>query len=217
MRKFIFLVLLLAGLSASGQNHYLGFKIGSNFSNLSSSTDLLKDSKNKTGLLAGISYQYELFKFLQLGADLQYSQKGYKLGVTFTDEVGNVIGEGDIVTAMNYISIPIKAGVNFGKRLSVFANLGIVPSFLGSAKLTVPDYAQGESKSDINESVKDFDFGGLIEIGGSLKFLGRLQAFVNVSYEHSFTAFNEDPYFGDANLNLYGFGIAAGLQYALKK
>jgi len=215
MKKIIILIFLLACISVSGQNHFLGVRLGSNFSTVQSSTDILKDAETKTGFVGGITYEYHLLKFIRLEADLIYTQKGYKLPVSFTNEVGIVIGEGYLIAHNDYISLPLKAGVSFGSLLSFFANIGVAPSLLTKAMYKSDFEVEGEFDHDVSDRVKDFDISGLAELGVGLNF-GRFNVFINASYEHSFTDYPDDDYYGDTELRNTGFGVSAGCRYALK-
>lgn len=216
MKKIILLILMLACIGVSAQNHFLGIRLGSNFSTVQTSTDILDDAEIKTGFAGGITYEYRLLKFIRLGADLLYTQKGYKLPVSFTNEVGDVIGEGNLIAHNDYISLPVKAGVSFGNFLSFFANIGIAPSLLTKAMYKSDFGVEGEYEQDVSDQVKTFDISGLAELGLGLNF-GRFNVFVNASYEHSFSNYSEDPYYGDTELINTGFGVSAGCRYALKK
>ena len=215
MKKIILLIFMLACISVSGQNHFIGVRLGSNFSTTQSSTDILNDVETKMGFVGGIAYEYHLLKFIRLGADLIYTQKGYKLPVSFTNEVGIIIGEGYLVAHNDYISLPVKAGVSFGSFLSFFANIGIAPALLTKA-MYKSDFAEGEFTRNVSERVKNFDISGLAELGVGLNF-GRFNVFINGSYEHSFTDYSDHEYYGDTELRNTGFGASAGCRYALKK
>lgn len=218
MKKSIILICLLAAFSTQAQNHYLGIKAGGLISNISYSEDLLVDFQDGSGFIGGLTYEYHVMKFLNVGADILYEQKGNNLKMLFTDETGKPLEEGVFHENYDYISIPIKAGFTLGNKLSVFVNLGVVPSILVSAKIKMENVlVAGSDNHNIENRVKDFDLGGLIELGGSYKFAGRFICFLNLSYEHSFTNFNTDDYWGDTKLKHYAWGAAAGVRFALSK
>lgn len=217
MKKIIFLLLAVLCLSATAQNHFIGVKIGSNFTNIITGDNILESADFKTGITGGITYEYVILKILHIGADLTYSQKGYKESVMFTDEIGNPLGEGDITTSYNYFAIPVKAGVSLGHFISFVANLGVVPSFLIDAKNESEFPVSGNYEEDISDKVNNYDLAGLIELGASVKLAGRMVIFLNFSYEQSFTSLSTDDYHPDSEIRNYGFGADAGIRFALKK
>jgi len=218
MKRIFFIAFFLASIVMFAQNHYIGIKAGANFSNVSFNTDpIVDDFNSRTGVVAGLTYDYYFLKFLCIGAELAYEQRGYNLEVNFTNEIGEEIGEGKINYNYDYIKIPLKAGVIFGKRFSFFANIGVVPAVNVISKWKVPIDVQGQSEKDTKDKVNDFDFAGMAEIGAVFSFLGRFQAFVSFAYQHSFTGFNNSEYHGDLKMMHYGFSVAGGIKYALKK
>lgn len=207
---------LLLITQVSGQNHYIGVKAGYISSNISSSEDVMEDTKARNGLVAGLNYEYNFLKFFSAGAEVLYEQRGWNQEIIYTNEIGLEIGEGTIEYNYDYVSIPLKAGVILGNRLSVYANLGVVNSFSLSSEVTIP-YPDGSySKEDMTEHVNTYDIAGLIDLGGSLKFAGRFKIYLNLNYQHSFSAFNI-AYFSNTELRHYSFSATTGLKYALRK
>lgn len=211
------MLLLIAGTSAFTQNHYLGIRAGSNFSNSSTNSAFFDDFNSRTGLLAGITYEYSFLKMFRFGADLLYDQRGQKMTSTLTNEIGEPIGEGDVQYIYDYLSIPVKAGISLGNRLFFFANIGLVPAFNISARVKYPTDVQGQMEDDISNRVESFDLAGMAEAGAGLNFLSRFKAFVAVSYTHSFNDFNKGDYFFGAEMRHYSISVNGGISYALKK
>jgi hypothetical protein len=218
MKKSFILFLIFFPAILAAQNHYLGVKGGVNFSNVDfSSEPVIEDWKYRTGMLAGITYDYYFLEFLSCGAEISYIQKGYFLDVLFTNEIGEPIGEGKLHYNYDYVQLPLKFGVSLGNRLSFLANIGLVPSINVISKMKVPTDIEGQSEKDIKDKVQSFDFSGLAEIGAALKFAKRFMAFLAVSYQHSLTDFNKDEYFVDMKLKHYCITAAGGIKFALKK
>lgn len=117
--------------------------------------------------------------------DILYFQKGYTNNIIFTEITGNPTGE-NATTVFNYdyLSFPIKGGFFIGDKISGFVNLGLVPSLLIDAK-TIEPAIEGfidEKTFDITKKATKFDFGGMIDIGGSYKFQERFLLFISFAY-----------------------------------
>lgn len=214
--SLILLLTLIISSVVNAQNHYLGVKAGYLSSNISSSEDIMDETMPRNGLVAGLSYEYNFLKYFTAGAEVLYEQRGWTQEIIYTNEIGLEIGKGTIESNYDYISIPIKAGVTFGNKLSIYANLGIANSFSTSAEMNIPYYDGSSTNEDMKKHVNDFDVAGLFDLGGSLSFLGRFKVFLNLNYQQSFTSFNVE-YFSNTELKHYSFSATTGIKYALKK
>ena len=132
MRTFFILLILVTTIPAFCQNHFVGIKAGPTLANMD--WPLSADFQNRVGINSGFTYDYHLNKWFNVGADLLYFQKGFKLDVIQTDQFGNAIETLDFKFNFDYLLMPLKAGLMVGDKLSGFANLGIIPSFLILAK-----------------------------------------------------------------------------------
>lgn len=197
--------------------HHLGIRGGIQFNNITISENTwMPDTRFRTGIVGGVSYLYDLPGIFTVGADLLCAQKGWKIDAVMTNQEGLVIGEGEAIYKYDYFSIPLKAGISLGDRMSLFANLGIVPSFPVSARAVVPVVSSDDHEADMMDHVNSFDIAGLAEVGGSLAFASRYTLFLAVSYEHSFSAFNVS-FFSDSNMRHYSISASTGIRYALGK
>ena len=219
MRKTITFLILLFTIPVFGQNHFIGLKGGINWTNVISD-NFLSNNDYRNGFVGGLTYEYDFKKKFHIGLDLVYSQKGFTNDIIFTDEYGNPTGE-KATSEFNYdyLSFPIKGGLVLGNRISGFINLGLVPSLLIEAKTIEPAIKgiTGKKTYDVTDKVTKFDFGGLIEIGGSYKFKERFFLFTSFAYQQSFTTITNEDYFSNGKAKHYGMTLSIGLKYALKK
>ena len=219
MRKIITVLILVISIPVFGQNHFIGLKSGMSWTNVNSS-NFIGNNDNRTGFNGGLTYEYHLNTKFNLGMDMLYSQKGFTNDIVFTDETGNPTGE-KATSEFNYdyLSFPIKGGLVLGDKISGFVNLGFVPSVLIDAKTIEPAIEGFRDKTtyDVTDRVTEFDFGGLIEIGGIYKVKESFLLFASFSYQQSFMTISNSDYFSASKIKHYGMTMSIGLKYALKK
>lgn len=222
MKNIFLFILTISALKVAGQNHLIGVKGGVNSTNITSS-NFLSQNNSRTGLTAGLTYEFLIKKHFSIGADLIYNQRGFTNDLIFTDNLGNPTGE-KYTTKFNYdyVSLPIKTGFNIGTNLYGFTNIGLIPSLLVDAKTTTPTFDTdakftGNETFDVTNRVSKFDFAGLVEIGGGYKFKGRYWLFTSFSYQHSFTTITNSEYFANSKIRHNGMTLTIGLKCALTK
>lgn len=221
MKHILLIILTITVLKVAGQNHFIGVKGSVNSTNITSS-DFLSQTKSRIGLTAGMTYEYFFKKYFSVGADLIYNQRGFTNDLIFTDNLGNLIGEKHS-TKFNYdyLSLPIKTGLNIGNKFYGFTNIGVVPSLLVDAKTKTPTFdtngkVTGNETLDVT-SVSKFDLAGLIEIGCGYKFKKRYWLFTSFSYQHSFTTITNSDYFANSKIKHNGMSLTVGLKFVLTK
>jgi hypothetical protein len=222
MKNLLLIILTISTLKVVGQNHLIGVKGGVNSTNITSS-NYLSQSDSRTGLTAGLTYEFLFKKHFSIGADLIYNQRGFTNDRVFTDNLGNPTGE-KYTTTFNYdyVSLPIKTGFNIGTKLYGFTNIGVIPSLLVDAKTTTPTFDTdakftGNETFDVTNRVSKFDFAGLVEIGGGYKLNGRYWLFTSFSYQYSFTTITNSDYFANSKIRHNGMNLTIGLKCALTK
>ncbi len=222
MKNLLFIILTIATLKVAGQNHFIGVKVGTSSTNITSS-NFLSQSNSRTGLTAGLTYEFLFKKHFSIGADLIYNQRGFTNDLVFTDNLGNPTGE-KYTTTFNYdyVSLPIKTGFNIGTKLYGFTNIGVIPSLLVDAKTTTPTFdtdakVTGNEPFDVTNRVSKFDFAGLVEIGGGYKLNGRYWLFSSFSYQYSFTTITNSDYFANSKIRHNGMNLTIGLKCTLTK
>lgn len=217
MRKIIPVLLILFAIPAFGQNHFIGLKGGVNWTNVISE-NFLNNNDYKNGFVGGLAYEYEFKKKFHIGLDLVYAQKGFKNDVVFTDMYGNPIGE-KVTSHFNYdyLSLPLKAGFSLGNSFAGFLNIGVVPSLLINAKTIMSQFNNpNDNTVDVTDKVTKFDFGGIVEIGGSYKFRERFLLFTSFAYQQSFMTFTNENYFSNGRARHFGMMLSVGFKYVLK-
>lgn len=77
MKNIFLIILTVTTLKVAGQNHLVGIKGGGNWTNITSS-NFVTQLDYRTGLSAGLIYEYLFKKHFSVGADLVYNQRGFK-------------------------------------------------------------------------------------------------------------------------------------------
>jgi hypothetical protein len=107
--------------------HHAGLSFGSSFSGISGKTST--DQRLKPGLTAVAHYQFDFDRLILQGA-IDYTQKGYREKIAYTDANANIVHEGYVNYRFDYLGVSLKAGVRYGNRLFGYTTLGITPSYL---------------------------------------------------------------------------------------
>lgn len=220
MRNIALLFLTVSTITVSGQNHLLGVKGGTNWTEVTA-TNFLEHRNIRTGIAIGLTYDFLFKKHWSFGAEVIYNQRGFTSDMLFTNEHGIPTGRKQIFKSQyDYVSMPLVVGFNYGKTIYGFANIGLTPSILVSAKIINPtlDYDRTNmalDTLDITGWVNKFDIGGLVEIGGGYKFNGRYWLFTSFSYQHSVTSITNSDYFANSKIRHYGMTLNIGLKCAL--
>ena len=161
-------------------------KVGLNLANLTNG-----EADIRTGVAAGVEFEYQVSDIFSLSAGALYSMQGCK----------NTIQDVDVTTKLDYINVPILANVYVVKGLAV--KLGLQPGFNVSHKLSV-DKGSTSGSTDI-PGVKSVD----------------LSIPVGLSYEYSNFVFDARYNFGvtkvadDADSKNSVFQFTLGYKFAL--
>jgi len=220
MKKIILIIAILYSNRIYCQNHNVGIKIGSSITNVTKQR-FVSSTDNRFGLNFCFTYEHLSKKYFSIGTEIVYNQKGFRTDNNFTDDKGNPIGKKS-TTKFNYdyITVPIKVGLNYGNKLYGFTNIAIAASKLIDAKTIVPVINSdleviGTQTSNLTKYVRKFDIGGNVEFGIGLKFRNKFRVFTSFAYQHSFIPFSNSKYFSNSNLLHNGKVFSIGLNYKL--
>jgi outer membrane protein with beta-barrel domain len=220
MRTVWTIIFGISTLTSFSQTHLLGIKGGVLFSN--SSPDYgYNEKSSKSSFTGGLTYDIQFKKSFVISTEILYTQYGFEAKADFFfNGLETITGNYNY----NYITLPLKAGVRFGSKLSGFVNIGVVPSFLTSAKSTITTPNTQET-FDIKSNVYEFDFSILGELGADYRFTENMLFFTSVTYQHSLRNITksglEIPLDSPGvaipgyPLKHYGISISLGLKYRL--
>lgn len=215
MKRIILLVIVLfiMAFKANSQVHMIGVKNGINITNATS-----VHADYRFGSNYGFLYEVSFKDKYLIGIDLFYNQRGYKDHLTFANVDGDLQPSTLFYSYSNYLSFPLKFGYSIGDKLKKFINLGVNPSILldshSSAAATDPDgNITGTIHYDSENSLSNFDIGGLIEIGLSYDVEDRINLFSSFMYSQSFNSFVENA--DNQNIRHSCFSLSLGFKYKI--
>lgn len=215
MKKVLVVIFALVSLYTNAQKQFIGIKGGVSQTSTYSfdkPTFRFPESyqKNRTGFSGGITYEYFINNKFSLGADFIYNQRGY---------ISGELNYRKNLYTYDFLSIPIKAYYNYGKKIIGFVDLGFIPSILISAKSITTFYYPREDKyiSNVTKVNKMFDFAGIAETGVGFKFK-KMYLYTSVSMQWSINTINEHYYtWGGRDYRHCGSTLSLGVKYPLEK
>lgn len=210
----IFSFTLLSFYSQS-QNHLVGAYVGLNRFNARPASGFNETTRGITPIM-GLSYQYMINEKFSLGIDAAYDVRRFYNPITFQFTWQDPY---NAEYRLNYLSMPLKAGYNFGNKIFGFVNLGAVPSYLLSGTATMPELFNrngviSEQVLDLTATTKRLDISGIAELGGGLKF-DSIWVYTCLAYQPGLMNINnsEDPL--SSKVRLHGFLLSLGMRYVL--
>jgi hypothetical protein len=224
LKRIVFLVLVFFSLNTSGQNNLLGIKGGVNWTNVITNDSYLDDlTQLKRGISAGFSFDRLIKKHFNLEINLLYDQFGFREQGLILIPYANHHTKNIVITwTYDYITVPCKFGVKFGKKLFFMADIGISPALLVSSKLIMPSYdsiGQFLYNEKINKlsNVNRFDLFWLYDLGLGYKLKDKYILYVTFGRREGLISLSTSNYFSSFELRNIGPSISLGFKYALTK
>lgn len=147
--------LLVCAATAHAQTPSFGIRAGVNLADLSFSSDAeVTNSKNLTGLVAGVFATVPLTDLVAFQPEALFSRQGTK----FTED------DEDAKIKIDYFQVPLLGRFKFAKGSPVAVLIGPSLGFRSSAKLDVPGAPAGFD-DDFEDEVERFDLGLVTGIG----------------------------------------------------
>ncbi|MEN9638661.1 MAG: hypothetical protein RLZZ262_529 [Bacteroidota bacterium] len=173
MKYLLSVLFTVSTLAVVGQIHTIGMFVGRNKTTafpIKGSEPVYSTARTSYG----ITYEYKTNNHVTIGAEFFYDQRGYEQ-LSAKNHYAQTIETIYFIEKFNfdYLSLPIKAGSTFGKKVYGFWNIGWTPAVLVKAEKIGPiwDYSDniiGEKKWDMTKSYDKFDMSMLVEFGGGL-------------------------------------------------
>ena len=197
------------------QDHLVGVQFGKNLTSASAVNS--PGQVPRDGISAGVSYEYVSKKKLSTEASLIYTQRGYKTGLPYMNEFGELADKNYKNNHnFDYISLPLKVGFKFGNKFFGLMNMGIVPAYLIQAQTVMPGFNDGEiTKIQLTRQYNKFDVAGLVELGGGYKIQNRFVIFITTAYQHSFTTTSNLIYPAQNKMFHFGLTFSTGIKVKL--
>ncbi len=196
-----------------------GVKTGLNISNVNAGSSSFT-ATDVLGTTIGFTYDRVRMRFLTIGTELNFIQKGYGKEMTLVDSLSQPLGTFNNQNKISYVSIPLKLGVQLGNRFYIFGNAAIIPGLVYKAVSEVPVFdANGKVISTYFEDVKSetsfLDLSSQIELGFGIT-RGRFKFYVSGAKMDSFINLWETP-IQDFNIKSTGLIAAAGIKVEFGK
>jgi hypothetical protein len=159
-------------------------------------------------------------RFLTIGTEINFIQKGYGQELTFADSLYQPLGSFVNQNRISYISIPLKIGVQLGNRFYIFGTAAIIPGLVYRAVSEVPVFdANGNVSSTFQEDIKDdvslLDLASQVEVGLGIT-RGRFKFYLSGAKMDSFVNLWDDPSIV-FNIKSTGLIAAAGMKIEFGK
>jgi hypothetical protein len=237
MKKHLLLLTAFLSLTIaygqSIQTNFIGIKGGLNWmtTTLPHSDQYSEiEMQYKNGFAVGFTYEHVGQNSFSFSTAVLYDQRGYKYYerqhannggyIIFYDYHGNLIGDRILHEyRYKYLSIPLKIGFRFGKRLSVSMHAGLLPSLTVGA--TCISYYWGhwsgitgtgelQFVGNKSTSASRLNLAGVASIGTDYKLKERVWLTMDFSYQHDITRIN-------SRIRLYGMTLNFGVKFSLGK
>jgi hypothetical protein len=203
-------VATLCSFNAKAQTPYrqFGIKAGMNISNVNSNIPSYT-TKDILGGNLSVTYDRVHMRFLTVGGEFNWVQRGFTNPLTITDSVGTTLGLADLRNRFNYFSVPLKLGVQFGNRVYIFGNAAFIPGYLLKAISEVPvvdengqiiDYTW----QDATNTASQFDLSTQIEVGIGVTKAKRFKFYVSAAKQQALLNIFDDP---QSTFNIKSTGI----------
>jgi len=185
------------------------------------------------GLTAGIVYEHEKKNSFLFSTGILYNQRGYNYDIKwfanngsyiiFYDSNGKLIGNKYLCQYhYSYLSIPVKAGFRFGKRLRTGIQAGLLPSIIAEARRSsfdgywsdITGTGQIAPEGWNRTSCRTLNLAAIASIDADSKLKEKVWLTMGFSYQHDITRMNwsyEKP------IRLYGVTLNLGMKFLLEK
>jgi len=202
-RAMMISAILAMGIISRAQTFSIGPTGGYGHSWITNSSG---DNKFNPAWNAGLSFVYSTRSNFGIGADVKYSTEGNK---TTTADVTNVINA-------NYVRVPVKLIYFFGKQgNAVRPKISAGPSFGFLTDANETSTVSGvKVKTDINDDIKNFDFGVTAAAGLNFRLADRTWLNTDLAYYQGLTDMTKNNSSTQCN---GGVGVNVGLLIGMGK
>ncbi len=195
MKKLFLSLALMLPITAFAQWR-VGVNVGGDVNHYSVSTQFQSDLqyKDRWGVTMGAMGQYNFFDWLGVRAELDWTQKNYRMKRP-------ILGYVDYKYTNNYLQLPVMASFSFGgKKLRGFCNLGIYGGYwLNSSRKGVEMNTSGLVAYDFSEKIdfnderdQRWDFGFVGGAGLEYRFAAKWAAQLELRYYYSTVSVQKD-------------------------
>ncbi len=161
----------------------------------------------------GINFLHQLDNRLRFTTGAYLSPLGFKESLTVVDDLGQPAGTETINYNLNYVSLPILIGYTFFKKINLYTNIGVSPSYLLNIfyKMSIINNKVTLPVNDFNR----FDISALFNIGSAFHLGEKLLLNTDINFKKGFISISDATYSPFNKSTNFGFFLSAGLKYKL--
>ena len=126
-----------------------------------------------------------------------------------------VMGEGEFEYHYEFISFPLLCGIQYGDQTYGFVQLGLAPSLLMQAKMSVSSETIGVREFNAKELATSYDITGLLKAGIGKQW-SEWGIYAVVHFYRSMVSISNDEYYMDTHMRLWRRGVFLGVRYQLR-
>lgn len=213
MNKIIIAAMTLLSTAVCGQ-HQIGINGGITLSTFSGI-----DYDYQPGAFYNVEYGCKLSNRISLSTGVEYEQKGAANESIWIDQHGDRY-TGTNEYSLDYLSIPVKAGIQFGDQFFGSVNMGLIGRYLINERYywrsnnTDKDISFGYDLSTVNQT-RSFDLSALIELKGGFTFGEQHKIILTTRFDQSIPSFvtNDNP--NIVKFRNRGFVLSLGYTYSI--
>lgn len=224
MKKILVCIVIMStaplmSMAQFSKYRQFGVKTGLNISNVNAGSSSFT-ATDVLGTTLGFTYDRVRMRFLTIGTELNFIQKGFGKEMTMLDSLSQPLGTFNNQNKISYVSIPLKLGVQLGNRIYIFGNAAVIPGLVYRAVSEVPVFdANGKVTSSRLEDIKSktsiLDLSSQIELGFGIT-RGRFKFYLSGAKMDSFINLWRTP-IQDFNIKSTGLIAAAGIKVEFGK
>lgn len=208
--------LLTCVFSLNGQvrKFDIGFEGGPSFTTLRGNESLRDFYDSKIEYSGGFIFQYNFPRLVSIRTNITYERKGAVGKIITTDAFGNQIDDTDADFDYDYLTLPVKARLTFGRKWNFFVNAGPYFGFLIKQTTVIEAYDHVPvRKIDNTDRFKRLDAGLTGGVGCILPIKGNL--IITIEIRHNLGLYNISvlPVINDGKILTNSTSLLIGCAY----
>lgn len=179
---------------------------------------LKSNAQANLGYSGGATVEYKFNSVFSLLGNVFYERKGAKAHTIFTDNLGNIISEGNLLYNFDYLTLPVLARLTVGQdKFKAFFNVGPYLGILIRHRTKFSDATVHIPNTESTQAYSRLDFGITSGIGLALPINEKLNFTVESRYNFGIKNINNMPFSSEYAINTTSVNALVGLTYAISK
>jgi hypothetical protein len=177
----------------------------------------INNQTTTAGFLGGVFCQYNFSKVFSLRTGLAYEQKGTSSPSFVNDNLGNVLGQVNVRSQFNYLTMPLLVRATFGQKIKYFVNAGPYYGYLINQKLETASTTFKRDFTDNTFFYNRADFGISTGLGISIPIKSRFALSAEIRHNLGLANISKLPVIGAGTINTNATNVLFGVTYKLGK